>query len=70
MTTNCTCPSEELSNIERLRCTSALQRLQQQNICKGTKMMMMMMTTKTITMINKLTLIVNDVNNAGVTVSS
>jgi len=35
MTTNCTCPSEDQTSINRVRCTSALQRLQQQNICKG-----------------------------------
>jgi len=35
MATNCTCAPEDHRSIDGLRCTSALQRLQQQNICKG-----------------------------------
>jgi len=35
MATNCTCPPDDRTNVDRLRCTSALQQLQQQNICKG-----------------------------------
>ena len=35
MATNCTCPSEDQTSIDGLHCTSAFQRLQQHNICKG-----------------------------------